>query len=323
MKSLFNKFVEQQIRTINDYATNIENIFYLQYTNKNTNINLFNFQIKNEKNNAMENIKKEKNKLKSKFGFFPMETIYDLRIEQLFNKILNKVISIYSSINQTHINNFINQDNYDYNLSNINSRYLFKNNKSNFTENNDIENDLQMNKINISKSTKLNDYKFLFSKVGLGEDLNFLDFWKNKFETEIMNVKKNELNVNKTINLRNINNDIIKKNEKEINIMPANDFFKNVKLRKINRINNNKKESNGMKLPDIYSYGQLFAFSGIDGINCHNDDFAGMLMPQKITIRFDFENPVFLSIPYIEKMKLLLLFSTLHKSSYLPETSSE
>ena len=254
IQSLFNNFVEQQIRTINDYATNIENIFYLQYTNKNTNINLFNFQIKNEKNNAMENIKKEKNKLKSKFGFFPMETIYDLRIEQLFNKILNKVISIYSSINQTHINNFINQDNYDYNLSNINSRYLFKNNKSNFTENNDIENDLQMNKINISKSTKLNDYKFLFSKINLDDNLNFLDFWKNKFETEIMNVKKNELNVNKTINLKNI----IKKNEKEINIMPVNDFFKNEKLRKINRINNNKKESNGMKLPDIYLKDNLF-----------------------------------------------------------------
>ena len=258
IQSLFNEFVEQQIRTINDYATNIENIFYLQYTKKNTNINLFNFQIKNEKNNAMESIKKEKNKLKFKFGFFPMENIYDLRIEQLFNKILSKVISIYSSINQTHINNYINQDNSDYNLSNIYSRYLFKNNESNFTENNVIENDLQMNKINISKSTKLNDYKFLFNKINLDEDLNFLDFWKNKFETEIMNVKKKELNVNKTINLRNINNDIINKNEKEINIMPVNDFFKNVKLRKINRINNNKKESNGMKLPDIYLKDNLF-----------------------------------------------------------------
>ena len=255
IQSLFNGFVEQQIRTINDYATNIENIFYYQYTKKNTNINIFNFQIKNEKNNAMESIKKEKNKLKSKFGFFPIETIYDLRIEQLFNKILNKIISIYSSINQAHINNYINQDNSRYNLSNINSRNLFNNSEYNC---NDIENDLQMNKNNISKSTKLNSHKFLFNKINLDEDLYFLDFWKKKFETEIMNAQKKELNINETINLRNINDDIINKKEKRFHIMPANDFFKNVKLRKINGINNNKKESHEMKLPDIYLKENIF-----------------------------------------------------------------
>jgi hypothetical protein len=95
---LFKRFVEQQIRTINEYSTQIENIFYLNYKIKDKNILLFNSLIKNEKNKAIETIKNEKNKLKEKFGFFPLEKIYDYRIEQLFNKILNKIISIYSSI---------------------------------------------------------------------------------------------------------------------------------------------------------------------------------------------------------------------------------
>ena len=127
IQSLFKGFVEQQIRTINDYATNLENIFYLQYTKKDDNIFLFNYLIKNEKNKAMKSIKNEKNKLKSKFGFFPMENIYDSRIEQLFNKILNKIISIYSSLNQIQINNYINKDNSTINLFPFKSKLHFNN----------------------------------------------------------------------------------------------------------------------------------------------------------------------------------------------------
>ena len=52
-----------------------------------------------------------------------------------------------------------------------------------------------------------------------------------------------------------------------------------------------------MNFPDYYGYGQLFAFSGIDGENSHDEDFAGMLMPEKISIRFDAPDAVTLSLP--------------------------
>ena len=51
-----------------------------------------------------------------------------------------------------------------------------------------------------------------------------------------------------------------------------------------------------MKLPNIYSYGTLFGFSGIDGENSKNYDFIGMTMNEAITIRFDSAHPVFLKI---------------------------
>jgi hypothetical protein len=129
---LFKGFVEQQIKTINDYATNLENIFYLQYTKKDDNIILFNKLIKNEKNKALQSINNEKIKLKNKFGFFPMETIYDSRIEQLFNKILNKIISIYSSINQIRINNYINEENSNMNILPLKSKTPNKINEYDF-----------------------------------------------------------------------------------------------------------------------------------------------------------------------------------------------
>ncbi len=42
-----------------------------------------------------------------------------------------------------------------------------------------------------------------------------------------------------------------------------------------------------MKLHAHYSYGQLFGFSGLDGENKHASDFIGMMMHEKISIRFD------------------------------------
>ena len=108
---LFKEFVEQQIKTINDFATNLEDIFYFKYTNKDNDIKNFNSMVINEKNKAIKNIDNFKNKLKQKFGFFPMEKIYDSRIEQLFNKIINKITTIYSSISLAKIDNYINKSN--------------------------------------------------------------------------------------------------------------------------------------------------------------------------------------------------------------------
>ena len=63
---LFKEFVERQIKTINDFAVNLEDIFYLQYKDKNNNLKSFNSLIKREKNKAIQNIENSKDKLKQK-----------------------------------------------------------------------------------------------------------------------------------------------------------------------------------------------------------------------------------------------------------------
>ena len=251
---LFKGFVEQQIKTINDYATNLENIFYLQYTKKDDNIILFNKLIKNERNKALQSINNEKIKLKNKFGFFPMETIYDSRIEQLFNKILNKIISIYSSINQIRINNYINEENSNKNILPLKSKIPNKINEYDFPKINNIEINMNINKNFFHKFVKTNEN---IKKINIEDDLSFFDFWRKKYENEIMKEKNNFLDVNETIELKNINpkNNI---NENNLKIFPANNIFKNTKFRQFNRINKNKNLENEMKFPEISLKKPLF-----------------------------------------------------------------
>ncbi len=52
-----------------------------------------------------------------------------------------------------------------------------------------------------------------------------------------------------------------------------------------------------MKMHNIYSYGQLFCFSGLDGETSRRDDFVAMMMDEPITLRFHFEETVTLQIP--------------------------
>ena len=227
---LFKEFVEQQIKTINDFASNLEDIFYFKYTNKDNDIKNFNSMVINEKNKAIKNIDNFKNKLKQKFGFFPMEKIYDSRIEQLFNKIINKITTIYSSISLAKIDNYINKSNSNNNI--------FKNKDFKFYEINRITS----GKYNISKSIEFTKDINSNKKFNLVEDLNFFDFWKNRFENEIMRDKNNKLKINETIN---------NKKEENLIVLPANNFLKNIKLRNINSIKSKDKDKNEMKLPSI------------------------------------------------------------------------
>ena len=227
---LFKEFVEQQIKTINDFASNLEDIFYFKYTNKDNDIKNFNSMVINEKNKAIKNIDNFKNKLKQKFGFFPMEKIYDSRIEQLFNKIINKITTIYSSISLAKIDNYINKSNSNNNI--------FKNKDFKFYEINRITS----GKYNISKSIEFTKDINSNKKFNLVEDLNFFDFWKNRFENEIMRDKNNKLKINETIN---------NKKEGNLIVLPANNFLKNIKLRNINSIKSKDKDKNEMKLPSI------------------------------------------------------------------------
>ena len=71
-----------------------------------------------------------------------------------------------------------------------------------------------------------------------------------------------------------------------------------------------------MRLPNHYNYGSLFAFSGIDAENNHIQDFAGMLMHEPVSVRFDDKNPVTLSIA-VESAKMDFVLCDMLQSAEL------
>ena len=60
-----------------------------------------------------------------------------------------------------------------------------------------------------------------------------------------------------------------------------------------------------MKLHNIWGYGQLFAYSGLDGKNRCYGDFVGTLTPEKIGIRFEFRKWIKMTIPVKDRVKFL------------------
>lgn len=53
-----------------------------------------------------------------------------------------------------------------------------------------------------------------------------------------------------------------------------------------------------MQLPNIYGYGQLFGFSGIEGKNNFENDFVGTLMHERIGVRFELNPWIKFDFPY-------------------------
>jgi hypothetical protein len=58
-----------------------------------------------------------------------------------------------------------------------------------------------------------------------------------------------------------------------------------------------------MKMHNIWGYGQLFAYSGLDGKNRYYGDFVGTLTPEKIGIRFEFRDWIKMMFPVKGKVK--------------------
>ena len=209
MQFLFRDFVEQQIKTINEYENNIEDIFFVQY--KNRNYNSINSLLENEKNQAMESIKNEQNKLKNILGFFPMENNYNYKIQQLFNKILNKKVITYSSIKEMDnlaLNAFINKDNDFPQLLKYKSKY----------EDENIEDSPNFQQLNINSQNTLRGYSKLV-KINENDNKddanskgnnNFLESWRDQLEKEISenneNNNSNESAILNNTNMNNINN---------------------------------------------------------------------------------------------------------------------
>ncbi len=57
-----------------------------------------------------------------------------------------------------------------------------------------------------------------------------------------------------------------------------------------------------MKMHNVWGYGQLFGFSGLDGENRYQDDFIGTLTAEKIGVRFEAADWVIVKFPVGEKV---------------------
>ena len=234
LQLLFREFVEQQIKIINEYEYNIEEIFFKYYKNNNNNYikTLLDF----EKKKAIQSIKNEQNKLKNNLGFFPMENSYNYKIEQLFNKILNKKITAYNSIKEMDnliTNNFIKKENEYIELLKYKSKY----------EDEKIENSIpNFQNLNINSQNTLRGYSKLvkineknIDNINKNEDnlnnFNFLESWREQLGKEITNDKKENFNYNENLD-KNEKPNVLKEN---IKTFPANEFLKNVKNMDINK----------------------------------------------------------------------------------------
>ena len=248
LQSLFRDFVEEQIKTINNYEASIEQIFYDQYTNNNNVHFLYNC-LEQEKKNAIQSIKNEQRKLKNELGFFPMENNYNYKIEQLFNKILNKKISNYSNFKQiydySYLNNLISNENKNDYMNQLKFKSKYENNLQNSIPYfNNLDNETQNTLRSYSKLVQIKDNNS-------NDENNFLETWREKLNS---NVPKNEYHSKKNSKIFaeseiNFTSEIKKKKNKnyvnidklpKLNIkpMPANQIFKDIKNISITDIKN-------------------------------------------------------------------------------------
>ncbi len=263
LQFLFREFVEQQIKTINNYENNIEDIFFQQYKNK-KNESIKNL-IENERNKAIQAIKNEQNKLKNQLGFFPMENNYNYKIEQLFKKILNKKIATYSSIKEMDIllKKLIDRQNIQIELLRYKSKY----------EEEDIQDSVpNFQKLNINSQKTLRGYSKLVkindnikdntqenndnnsninNNDNIKDDANFLESWREQLGKDIYEEKNEKIKINKNENIKLNNNefDISDKSNninENIKTFPVTQNFKNVQNRDIikNKMNNENYNNN-------------------------------------------------------------------------------
>lgn len=300
LQFLFREFVEQQIKTINNYESNIEDIFYLQYKNSN-NTEPISTLLEKEKNIAIQNIRDEQNKLKSKLGFFPMENNYNFKIEQLFNKILNKKLATYASIKEIGnlaLNNLYNkQKDEEFKLLRYKSKYEEEDiqdsvpnfNNMDVSSQNTLRGYSKLVKIENENSTIDNNIYNNNNKEEKGE-ANFLESWREQLGKDIGENKKDKIKHRNYDNKIKLNDDDLEKNENlkinsnnnreqnrnkiinSIETFPANQIFKNVQNIDIKNNKRNNIHSNTKNDRRKSKFSNIFDKNKINNNNSNNSE---------------------------------------------------
>ena len=320
LQFLFREFVEQQIKTINNYESNIEDIFYLQYKNIN-NIEPISTLLEREKNIAIQSIRDEQNKLKNKLGFFPMENNYNFKIEQLFNKILSKKLATYSSIKEIDnlaLNNLYNKQKEDddgFNFLKYKSKYEEEDIQDSVPNFNNLDASSQNTLRGYSKLVKIkNENNSIDNKndnyMGQKDETNFLESWREQLGKDMGENRKDNIKLRNNDSKIKLNDDDWEKNENEnINIdnnniynreqngsriinnietFPANQMFKNVqnidiKNKRNNNINNKMKNNRRKRnISKIFDKNKISSnSSNISGKNNINSNISDNLIYEK------------------------------------------
>jgi hypothetical protein len=169
--------------------------------------------LEREKNIAIQSIRDEQNKLKNKLGFFPMENNYNFKIEQLFNKILNKKLATYSSIKEIDnlaLNNlYKKQKDDEFNLLRYKSKYEEEDIQDSVPNFNNMDSSSQNTLRGYSKLVKIENEDNSINNIYNNnnkeqkDEANFLESWKEQLGKDLGENKKESIKV--------INNDNKKK----------------------------------------------------------------------------------------------------------------
>ena len=284
IQRIFYNFVENQISAIDDYISNVDkninineeddlenknnemnniNINEIKrnniyYNKNNENISKMKRMIDKENKKVIDNINSEKEKLKNKLGYFPEEVNYNKRIEDLFNKIMNKKLIKYSSISPRNnyplnINKDLNENdfnnksekNIDNNFDNINNNDKDNNNSNNFESNSNnilnfssnLNENYNVKNKNIDNSNKDNQNSFIDNNI----NINIKD--NNSNNDSLLKPSKNNF-----LKSNNQKYDFAFKNNSFNNNSELNKSFKseevndNVEEKSISNSNSNLKE---------------------------------------------------------------------------------
>ena len=351
LQFLFREFVEQQIKTINNYESNIEDIFYLQYKNIN-NIEPISTLLEREKNIAIQSIRDEQNKLKNKLGFFPMENNYNFKIEQLFNKILSKKLATYSSIKEIDnlaLNNLYNKQKEDddgFNFLKYKSKYEEEDIQDSVPNFNNLDASSQNTLRGYSKLVKIkNENNSIDNKndnyMGQKDETNFLESWREQLGKDMGENRKDNIKLRNNDSKIKLNDDDWEKNENEnINIdnnniynreqngsriinnietFPANQMFKNVqnidiKNKRNNNINNKMKNNRRKRnISKIFDKNKISSnSSNISGKNNINSNISDNLIYEKDNNKNNLYPNIYLFIP----KKIQSIVDRKNKSAY-------
>ena len=351
LQFLFREFVEQQIKTINNYESNIEDIFYLQYKNNN-NTEPIGTLLEKEKNIAIQSIRDEQNKLKNKLGFFPMENNYNFKIEQLFNKILNKKLATYASIKEIGnlaLNNLYNKQKEDddgFQLLRYKSKYEEEDIQDSVPNFNNLDASSQNTLRGYSKLVKIkNDNNSIDNKHDNNnkeqkDETNFLESWREQLGKNIGENKKDSIKLRKSDNNIKLSDDDWEKNENDnlkinnnnysreqnrnriinnIETFPANQMFKNVqnvdiKNKRSNNIHNDMKNNRRkISISNMYDKNKITSNnSNISGKNIINSKISDNLNLDKDNIKNNLNSNKSLFIP----KKIQFIDGRKNKSAY-------
>ena len=351
LQFLFREFVEQQIKTINNYESNIEDIFYLQYKNNN-NTEPIGTLLEKEKNIAIQSIRDEQNKLKNKLGFFPMENNYNFKIEQLFNKILNKKLATYASIKEIGnlaLNNLYNKQKEDddgFQLLRYKSKYEEEDIQDSVPNFNNLDASSQNTLRGYSKLVKIkNDNNSIDNKHDNNnkeqkDETNFLESWREQLGKNIGENKKDSIKLRKSDNNIKLSDDDWEKNENDnlkinnnnysreqnrnriinnIETFPANQMFKNVqnvdiKNKRSNNIHNDMKNNRRkISISNMYDKNKKTSNSlNISGKNIINSKISDNLNLDKDNIKNNLNSNKSLFIP----KKIQFIDGRKNKSAY-------